>query len=357
MPDIAATCSSYPRGRDTLAATPYENRLSSFGMVSLGVEGCLTVNIPLVSVLIPCYNSASYICETLESVLRQTWPRIEVIVVDDGSTDGSVNVIRSFAPQGVRLIQQLNAGASSARNTAFRASSGDYIQFIDADDILAPDKIERQLVRLTSNAGCIASAEWARFSRTTKDAKFLAEAVWQDSAPLDWLALARSDGLGMLFPAIWLIPRAIVHAVGPWDETLSLGDDGEYFTRIILSADTIIFCTGARCYYRSGITGSLSRQKSRAAWASGYKALELCEHHVTARENSERMRRAFSLSWQHMAHGCYPYAPDLAESALRRAARLHEIRIRPDGGSMFRIASRLLGWRLARRLQVASGRS
>ena len=160
----------------------------------------------------------------------------------------------------------------------------------------------------------------------------------------------------MLFPALWLIPRAIADAAGPWDETLSLGDDGEYFTRILLSAERVLFCEGARCYYRSGLPGSLSGKKSAKALASGFRVLELCEAHLRAREDSERVRQGFALSWQHFAHATYPYDADLAESALARARELHCVTIRPGGGPAFHAVSRLFGWRLARRLQVASGR-
>jgi hypothetical protein len=77
---------------------------------------------------------------------------------------------------------------------------------------------------------------------------------------------------------------------------------------------------------------------------------------LLAREDSERIRRGFALSWQHLAHACYPYDRSLAETALARGRALHPVRIRPDGGATFRAISKLLGWRLARRLQVASGR-
>ena len=106
----------------------------------------------------------------------------------------------------------------------------------------------------------------------------------------------------MLFPALWLIPRLVADTAGPWNETLSLGDDGEYFTRIVLAAEQVLFRPGARCLYRSGLGGSLSGRKSPEAWHSQFCVIELCEAHVRAREDSERVRRGFALSWQHLAH-------------------------------------------------------
>lgn len=311
---------------------------------------------PKVSILIPCYNAGKYIGETLESVFRQTWPAIEVIVVDDGSKDRSVAEIDRFTSAGVRLIRQENKGAGAARNRAYHASTGTFIQFLDADDLIDSSKIERQMARLFDHPRCIASAEWGRFHGSPKQTRFDPEPVWRDLGPLDWLALSRAGGLGMLFPALWLIPRTIVNAAGRWDETLSLGDDGEYFTRVLLAADRVLFCPGARCYYRSGLPDSVSSRKSRTAWASQFRVTDLCESSIRAREDSERVRRGFSLSWQHLAHASYPYDSDLAECALARARALHPVVIRPRGGAAFAIVSTVLGWRAARRLQVASGR-
>src|SRR5262249_3773271 len=160
--------------------------------------------------------------------LRQTWREIEVIVVDDGSTDSSVYEIERFKT-GVQLIRQGNGGAGAARNRAYRASSGRFIQFLDADDLIDPKKIERQMERIIDRPRCVASAEWGRFRSSADETQFKPEPVWRDLKSLDWLVLSRADGLGMLFPALWLVPRTIADAAGRWDETLSLGDDGEYF--------------------------------------------------------------------------------------------------------------------------------
>jgi glycosyltransferase involved in cell wall biosynthesis len=314
------------------------------------------VSYPKVSILIPCYNAEKYIGETLESVFRQTWPTIEVIVVDDGSEDGSIAEIERFKTTGMQLINQNNLGAGAARNCAYCASNGKFIQFLDADDLIDPKKIERQMVRVVDRPRCVASSEWGRFHRLPNETRFDPEPVWRDLDPLDWLALSRAGGLGMMFPALWLVPRTIAEAAGRWDETLSLGDDGEYFTRVLLAAENVLFCPGARCHYRSGLPDSLSGRKSPGAWASQFRVFDLCESHVRAREDSERVRRGFALSWQHLAHASYPYDSGLAKHALARARALHPVVIRPGGGPAFAFVSRVVGWRVARCLQVASGR-
>ena len=101
---------------------------------------------PLVSILIAAYNAQEWIGYTLQSAVAQTWSRKEIIVVDDGSTDETGDIARQFVPQGVRVIARPNGGLSSALNLAYKHSQGDYIQFLDADDLLAPDKIERQTI-------------------------------------------------------------------------------------------------------------------------------------------------------------------------------------------------------------------
>lgn len=306
-----------------------------------------------VSVVIPCYNAERWIGATLESVLSQTWPNLEVIVVDDGSTDGSAEVVQAVVMDRVTVIRQANRGQTAALNAGLALATGEYVQFLDADDLIDRDKIAVQLERLTGAPDCVASARWGRFHDEPEDTRFEDEPVYCDLDPLDWLAVSRANGLGMMFPALWLVPMPIVRAIGPWREDLTLNNDAEYFTRALLASRRVLFCEGARCRYRSGISGSLSGSKN---WASGFAVLDRCESQVRAREDSERVRRGFALSWHHLAHACYPYDTTIAEQALARARALHPISIGPDGGPTFKILTRLIGWRAARRLQVASGR-
>jgi hypothetical protein len=161
----------------------------------------------------------------------------------------------------------------------------------------------------------------------------------------------------MMFPALWLAPIRIVKAAGPWNEDLTLNNDAEYFTRVLLASRRVLFAQGARCRYRSGVPGSLSAQKSPRHWASRKRVVELCESYVRAREDSPRVRRGFALSWSHLAHAAYPYDPVLAEGCVRRARELDPVKVWPDGGPAFKLLSRLIGWRAARRLQVVSGRT
>ena len=119
----------------------------------------------LVSILIPAYNAEKWIRDTINSALSQTWPKKEVIIVDDGSTDNTLQIARQFESKSVKVITQENMGACVARNKALSFAQGDYIQWLDADDLLAPDKISQQLKYAGDgrNSQILLSSAWCRF--------------------------------------------------------------------------------------------------------------------------------------------------------------------------------------------------
>lgn len=308
---------------------------------------------PLVSVIIPCFNAAPWLGEAIESVLAQTHPAIETIVVDDGSGDGSVAVAQGYAPRGVRVVSQPNRGASAARNHGLRLARGAFIQFFDADDVLSPGKIELQLRCLAAApAGCLAAGPWARFSEDISAAFTTPEENWCDADPITWLAL-NFAGRGMMPPAAWLVPRALVEQAGPWDERLSLNDDGEYFCRVLLASQGVRFCAGALSYYRSNVATSLSRRRSEAAWRSALLSQELCATQLLAKEDSAVTHQACADLFQRLAFAAYPDAPAVTLAAEQHARRHGGSSLRPGGGRLFRLLSATLGWKLALRLQTA----
>ncbi len=307
----------------------------------------------LVSILVPCHNAADWLPQTLESAIAQTWRHTEIIVVDDGSTDASLAIAQFFANQHaqIQVITQAKQGASSARNRAYEACQGEWIQYLDADDLLAPDKIERQMCRLEHCGNTfLAAGEWARFYDSPHNACFIPEPLWADLAPVDWLICAW-QGNWMMHPAAWLVPRSLAEKAGPWDEALSLNDDGEYFCRVILASQGIQFCWGARSYYRSGLQGSLSRTRSDAAWSSALRSLESCYEHLLAVETSPRTREICALLFQRFVYEAYPHVPALRQRAELYLRDLGTISLAPLGGPWFQIAAAILGWQQAKRIQ------
>src|SRR4028119_1857024 len=106
---------------------------------------------PKVSVIIPAYNAMAYLPETLESVINQTFTDFEVLIINDGSPDGIVEWASEIKDSRVKLISQENQGLSGARNTGIWSSQGEYLAFLDADDIWEPTKLEKQVQCLDKN--------------------------------------------------------------------------------------------------------------------------------------------------------------------------------------------------------------
>jgi glycosyltransferase involved in cell wall biosynthesis len=305
---------------------------------------------PLVSIVIPCYNAEPWIGPAVDSALAQTWPAVEIIVVDDGSRDGSADAVHRREGEGVRLIRQPNRGAAAARNAGLRSSTGAYVQFLDADDLLAADKIERQMAVLeAAGPAVLASAAWARFAGTPGGAEFIAHANWRDLSGIEFLQLHYEEGC-MMHPAAWLAPRALLDRAGPWDESLSLNDDGEYFSRVALAAERIVFCPEARSYYRSALPGSLSGRRDPIALDSLYRSTELTLRHLLTADQTARTRSAAAYAWKWCAFELYPDAAELSRAAERNCRALGGSRRPFPAGGRFRLAARLLGWRLAKRL-------
>lgn len=307
---------------------------------------------PLVSILIPCYNAESWLAQTIESALAQTWPNKEIIVVDDGSTDGSLSIARTYEAKNVKIISQANKGASSARNRALGVAKGEFIQYLDADDLLAPDKIERQMDALKeSPKGLIASSEWARFyGASHHEAVFKPESLWVDMAPVDWLLCAWKEQR-MMHPAAWLVPRSVTQQAGAWNESLSRNDDGEYFCRVVLVSSGIKFCRGARVYYRSGNGHSLSATASPDAYFSEFLSWKLSTDLLLSVESSARTYSTCATAFQRFIYDVYPLAPELRKRAEEHVLQLGGSDLQPNGGPIFYLMSKLLGWQRTKQIQ------
>lgn len=309
-----------------------------------------------VSILIPCCNSERWLSATIESALGQTWPSCEVIVVDDGSTDSSLAIARRFESRGVRVASQSNRGAAAARNHALRLCHGKLIKFLDADDLISPNMISTQAGALESSAGKVAYGEWARFTYEPGEARFHRRAEWRDGTPVDWLVEAWREGQPMMQCAQYLLPRALIERAGGWDERLSLIDDFEFFTRVTLASDGVVFTPGAKLYYRSGLPHSLSGTKSGPAWQSAVLSTRLATNALVAAENSPRTRAAAAAILQALVHDMYPAMPELIAELEARVAEFGGSGLVPRGGFGFEFARRLLGWKAARRLQILTGK-
>lgn len=183
---------------------------------------------PLVSVIVPAYNAARTIETTLRSVLHQTVGELELIVVDDGSTDATPDVVQSLEDDRLRLIQQPNAGHASARNTGINAASGRYVAVVDADDVWLPHKLERQLAVFAADPAIHALHGSAVFVDDSLRPLFVAPSPDGKNELLDVLCFR---GLAAMMVTL-IIDRALLARLGGFDPSLVILQDWELGIRL-----------------------------------------------------------------------------------------------------------------------------
>ncbi len=308
---------------------------------------------PLVSILIPAYNAQNWIASTLESALAQTWPRKEIIVVDDGSTDQTMAIARRFESDCLKVFTQENQGAAAARNRTFSLSHGDYIQWLDADDLLAPDKIATQMAALDEplDKSVLLSGSWGQFLYRHYRTKFVPTALWCNLSPVEWLVRKMGQNLYMQ-TASWLVSRELTEAAGPWDTRLLGDDDGEYFCRILLASCGVRFVPEARVYYRASGTNSLSYigrsdKKRDAQWCS----MQLHIGYLRSLEDSDRVRAACVQYLQNWLIYFYPERPDLVQQARQLTKELGGKLDVPRLSWKYSWIAAAFGWPLAKHAQ------
>lgn len=312
-----------------------------------------------VSILIPAHNAAPWLAATLDSAFAQTSPDKEIIVVENGSADSTTKIARNYATRGVRLFSIPATTAAHARNVAFAESHGDFIQYLDADDLLSPGKIQAQLAQLDSTQRVLSLSARAEFfdGDSTNDAAL--QTGWPfiaSSDPKAWLAdLLGAGGQGG-FVALhqWLTPRTLIQQAGPWNETLTVNDDGEFFSRVLLQASEIRTALNEVAYYRRHRRGnslSASYRQDGRHLESMLQATELIATRLLANNHDPRLPVALSRHFYECAYFCHPMRPAASHRAEGRALQLHPSARPPVPTSRKAALVRsLFGWRIERRL-------
>lgn len=290
-------------------------------------------------------------CRTLRSALAQTWDRKEIVVVDDGSRDNTLAVVRQFDSPVIRVFTQTNQGAAAARNEAFRRSRGEYIQWLDADDLLSPEKIALQMER-RGGERTLLSSEWGEFLYRHHRAEFVPSALWCDLAPVEWLLRKMDLNLHMQ-TATWLVSRELTEAAGPWDTTLLGDDDGEYFCRVLLASEGVRFVPHARVYYRASGNASLSyigrsERKIEAHWRS----MKTHIRYLRSLEESERSRRACVNYLRNWLIFFYPERSQIVGEADQLANELGGSLGLPALSWKYSWIKTLFGWSRAKQAQL-----
>jgi glycosyltransferase involved in cell wall biosynthesis len=310
---------------------------------------------PLVSVLIPSFNSEQWIKQTLVSAINQDYPRIEVIVVDDGSTDQSLEIARTFESRSIQVITQPNAGAPAARNTALAHAQGEYIQWLDADDLLAPNKISAQMQsrKGVESDRILLSCPFATFYYRLEKARLFDSGLYQDLAPADYFLIKFARDT-FLQTAAWLVSRKLTDLAGLWWELRSPDDDGEYFCRVVAAAEGIQFVPQTRCYWRVGNKGSVSWgwTQSQAGLEALFQSTARSIQHFRTLEDSERSRAACISFLQNRLIYFYPN-PYILEKINALAEDLGGTLGSPTLSWKYSWINAAFGWQLAKRCRLA----
>jgi glycosyltransferase involved in cell wall biosynthesis len=303
----------------------------------------------LVSILIPAFNAERWLGAAIQSCLTQTWPRLEIIVVDDGSRDRTLEVARSFERGMLKVVTQPNAGAPAARNAAFELAQGAFIQWLDADDLLAPWKIEAQMraAHDVSDRRVLLSCPFGTFYHRPDKARFVRTSLWRDLTPVEYFLIRFNENVHFQTDA-WLVSRELTDAAGPWTEMASPDDDGEYFCRVVARSRGVKFVREARSYYRTGVIGSLHAHRSDTALNALFLSKVKCIQHLLSLEDSPRTRQASVRLLQDWVPYFHPEYPDIVARAQQFATELGGELALPRLKLKYRVLEWLIGPRPAR---------
>ena len=307
----------------------------------------------LVSILIPAFNAEKWICDSIESAIAQTWPRKEIIIVDDGSRDKTFEIARIYSSPDVKVVTQDNCGASSARNRALSLAQGDYIQWLDADDLLAPDKIARQMEGAEPGhiSQILISGAWGKFYFRPERSRFEPDSLWEDLDPVEWLYRKINENLWMAIES-WLVSRRLTDMAGPWNESLSRDNDGEYFCRVIFNVSKINFIPESRCLCRRGNFGishniNLNNNKLNSLSNSLFSYIRV----MRSMEDSPRTKKACLKLLNRWSIYFYPERTDLLKKMNYMAAELGGQITPPKLRPKYQMIQKIFGWRIGKKAQ------
>jgi glycosyltransferase involved in cell wall biosynthesis len=251
-------------------------------------------------------------------------------------------------------VTQNNQGAAATRNKAFSLSQGEYIQWLDADDLLAPDKIARQMAAVNTAAGrrTLLSSSWGQFMYRSCRARFIPSALWCDLSPAEFLLRKLGQKLFMQ-TATWLVSRELTESAGPWDTTMLSDDDGEYFCRVLLASTDVRYVKEAAVYYRYVGARRLSHigrsnQKLEALWRS----MQLHMHYLRLLEDTDRVNRACVQYLQNYLIDFYPARMDIVKEIHRTARECGGQLTPPHLSWKYFWIQRCFGWNCAQRAQL-----
>jgi len=295
-----------------------------------------------VSVIIPCFNAGPWIRQALESVIAQGLDNIEIIVIDDGSTDESVNIVEKEFPL-VRLIRTKNQGASEARNLGTEMSKGEFIQYLDADDLLAPDKLRIQAEALKDSGADVAYGNWQEL-KEMPGGNFVKAKEFRRKMLIPEMDLFTDFWCP---PAVYLFRRSIVEKIGGWNKRLPIIQDARFAFDCALHGGRFVYCKGLMAYYRVHYKGSLS-QRDPAGFSRDclQNAAEVEKWWASHEGINEERKGALLQVYGYIARESFKKDKPTFEYACAAMNKLSPGYV-PFGNKFLRLVCRRMGYRAA----------
>ncbi len=290
---------------------------------------------PLVTIGIPCFDSEQWIGQAVGSALAQTWPNREVLVIDDGSSDNSRQVVESFG-ESVKLFRTAHRGANFARNEILRRASGDWIQFLDADDYLLPEKLARQFEENPGNGQCdvihspVINEQGSRRETDRFDEQLDIFSQW-----ISWL-LPQTGG------CLWR--RGVIESIGGWNESMPCCQEHELYMRALMAGVRFHRAPTANAVYRIWSENTLCRRDPRRVIRVRTDLIDKLREWMKERKLWKDEHNATA------ARACFEMARTWAKYDLSEARAYHEGRKRQNliqlEGPAAPITYRLAYWAL-----------
>lgn len=281
---------------------------------------------PLVSVIIPVFNNIDFLPSTLDSVINQTYKNLEIIIVNDGSTDGSGVIIDDYRikhPELIKVIHQKQSGAGHARNMGLARASGSYIQFLDGDDVLDEHKIHSQISLIENSCSdYLCFGKWTYFDEIVGDTALEDFSFYKDYNEPVQLLFDLWENQQMIALFSWLIPKELIEKAGFWNEALSLNDDGEFMARVIRASRKMIFSEKALGYYRKPKSHNLSSGKDLNAAKSMFEVFSNYERFTEDLSHNHLRNLGLIKNYEHFIYRMNAVDLVLIEQAFLKIIKL-----------------------------------
>jgi GT2 family glycosyltransferase len=303
---------------------------------------------PLVSICIPVFNGERWLAAAIESALAQTWKEKEIIVVDDGSTDRSWEIADGFADRGVHVLEGKHEGGNAARNAALREARGEWVNFLDADDYLEPEKVAQQLAEgdMGVRADAIYSPYWFEQTDAAGTRRWRSELDPKRDLWTQWL----SWELPQTGAVLWR--RSALDKLGGWKENQPCCQEHELYLRALMGGLRFVYAPTARAVYRLWSEETVCRKDPRLTIQVKTALIDEARGWLVER------RRWTVEHYRTAARACFELARTLARIDIEEATDYHNERLRcglilPEGAAApgrYLVAYHLFGFRTAERV-------